>query len=254
MKISRMNWQYSDINAFKINLLLSTYYLHMKKGKLIVLDGTDGSGKATQANILLQRLRHEKYKVAYIDFPQYGEYSSVFVERYLRGEYGYPHEVGAYTASLFYALDRYAAKQKLIRWLKEGRIIIANRYVSANQIHQAGKIKDPKELKKYLQWLDVLEFTILGIPKPDLVLFLNVPPRIGQQLVDQKKQRSYLEKGRKRDIHESDTQHLLESYERACSLVKKYKYWKNITCTEQGKILPIQVIHNRIWNIIRTML
>jgi dTMP kinase len=226
----------------------------MKKGKLIVLDGTDGSGKATQAKILLQRLKHEGYKVAYIDFPQYGQYSALFVEKYLRGEFGTAKEVGPYRASLFYALDRYAAKQKLERWLKEGRIIIANRYVSSNQIHQAGKIKDKKELQRYLRWLDDLEFVKLGIPRPDVVLFLNVPPSIGQQLVDKKKQRSYLSKGTKRDIHEADMQHLLDSYHRACSLVKKYAYWKDIPCTNTKGILPIDVIARKIWGAISDLL
>ena len=145
-------------------------------------------------------------------------------------------------------------KEKIERWLKEGRIIIANRYVSANQIHQAGKITDAKELKKYLQWLDDLEFVKFAIPKPDVVLFLNVPPSIGQQLVDRKKQRSYLSKGTKRDIHEADMQHLLDSYHRACSLVKKYAYWKDISCTNEKGILPIDIIARKIWGQIQNLL
>ncbi len=223
------------------------------KGKLIVLDGTDGSGKATQTKLLLSRLKQEGYEVTSIDFPQYGSYSAAFVEKYLRGEYGSADEIDAYKASLFYALDRFAAKKQLEEWLEEGKIIIANRYVSSNMIHQAGKIRDEKQLESFLQWLDHLEFTLLGIPRPEKVLFLNVPPLIGQQLVDKKEQRSYLQKGRKRDIHEADKKHLLQSYERACSLVKKYDTWQEIICINNGEILSVEEIGEKIFRAIETI-
>lgn len=226
----------------------------MRKGKLIVLDGTDGSGKGTHSKILVQRLKKEGYNVAYIDFPQYGNYSAAFVERYLRGEYGTAKEVDAYTASLFYAIDRFAAKKKLEKWLSDGKIIIANRYVSASQIHQAGKIEKTKDLNTYLQWLDDLEYIKFGIPKPDLVLFLNVPAILNQKLVDLKSQRSYLAKGQKRDIHEADLEHLQNAYKRACSLVKKYPYWKEIVMTKKGEILPRDINAQTIWKEVQKLL
>lgn len=217
------------------------------QGKLIVIEGTDGSGKSTQLALLVKRLKKESHQVATIHFPQYGKYSAVFAEKYLKGEYGPAEEVGPYTASLFYALDRFAAKQKLQQWLEQGKIVIVDRYVSANEIHQAGKIKDPKKLDRFLEWLEDIEFEKNAIPRPDLVLFLNVPPHIGQQLVQKRKQGSTLKRDNRRDIHEEDEQHLLESYRRACYLVKKRKNWREIVCTRDGDLLPIPVIAEKIW-------
>lgn len=213
----------------------------MKKGKLIVIEGTDGSGKATQIAILAKRLRKEGKKVKVLDFPQYGKPSAYFVEKYLRGEYG---KVGPYKASLFYALDRYDISFEIKKWLREGNIILSNRYVSANMGHQAGKIKDQKEREYYEKWLTNLEYEIFSIPKPDLTILLVMPPEMGQKLVNKKKTRKYL-KGAKRDIHEKDLGHLKDAFHAYLEVAKKYR-WVVINCIEKETLLTPLSIHKEI--------
>jgi len=139
---------------------------------------TDGSGKATQTNLLVDRLRQSGYQVEVADFPRYGKKSAALVEDYLNGKFGSPKEVGPYRASIFYAIDRYDASFEIKKWLEQGKIVICNRYVSANMGHQAGKIENKEERDKFLNWLEDLEFNIFNIPKPDVVIFLYVPPEI----------------------------------------------------------------------------
>ena len=178
-----------------------------KRGKLIVIDGTDGSGKATQMNLLVERLRREGHSVEIADFPQYGMKSAALVEMYLNGFFGSAKEVSPYQSSIFYACDRFAAAKKMKKELSEGKIIISNRYETANKIHQAGKIKGQLERDKFLEWQDDLEFNIFQIPRPDMVILVHMPPEVGQELVDKKGHRDYIG-GEKRDIHEADLEHL----------------------------------------------
>ncbi len=222
-----------------------------KKGKLIVIDGLDGSGKATQTKLLINRLKKAGYKTAVTDFPQY--YSSFFgrmVGRYLSGEFGTAKQVSPYMASVLYAADRWQAKQKMQKWLNEGRIVISNRYVSANQIHQTGKIKGQKEKDKFLKWLDEMEFKVFGIPRPNLVLFLYVPYQVGQSLVMKKGLRGYIG-GVKRDIHESSKKHLNDAQKQTFSLLKKYNNWTRIDCIKGGKLLLRNDISDLVWNIVK---
>lgn len=218
-----------------------------KKGKFIVIDGTDGSGKGTQTELLVAALKEQGVKVVVTDFPQYGNPSSFFVEKYLRGEYGTVDEVGAKRASLFYALDRFDAAKQMKQWLDEGFCIVSNRYVSASMGHQTGKIKDLEERDKFLDWLNELEFEICGIPKPDEVIFLYVPPEVGQKLVDQKAAREYT-KGEKRDIHEADLEHLKNASEAYKYVADKFN-WKTITCAPEGEMLSREEIHKMILDI-----
>ena len=171
----------------------------MTKGKFIVIDGTDGSGKKTQMDLLVEKLTKQGHKVKTADFPQYGNWSAKFVEKYLQGEFGTLDKIGAKKASLFYALDRYAASFQIRNWLNLGIHVISNRYTSANKGHQVGKVKTNAERLKILEWLNDLEYGILEIPKPNLTLFLHMSPEIGQQLVDKKGHREYT-KGKKRAI------------------------------------------------------
>ena len=127
-------------------------------GKFIVIDGTDGSGKATQTELLAEKLRYAGFDVALADFPQYGKKSAGPVEEYLNGKYGPAHEVGPYRGSIFYALDRYDASFEIKEWLKQGKIVISNRYVTANMGHQGGKIKDLEEKRRFYEWLYELEY------------------------------------------------------------------------------------------------
>ena len=222
------------------------------KGRFIVLDGTDGSGKGTQVNLLVSKLKQEGYQVEIADFPQYGTWSSQFVERYLRGEFGTAKEVQAKQASLFYALDRYAASFQIRKWLEEGKIVIANRYTSANKGHQLGKLSSDEEKKVFLDWINELEYQILRIPVPDLTLFVHMKPEIGQKLVDQKEDREYTQ-GEKRDIHEADLTHLQDA-EKAyfyCLNKDSVENWKKITCFEGTEPKTIELIHQTIFEIVK---
>ena len=224
------------------------------KGKLIVIEGIDSSGKATQVDLLVKKLKKAKKKVATIDFPQY--YTSFFGEmigRCLRGEFGPIEKVNPYLASLPYALDRFLAKNKILRWLREGRIIVANRYSSANQIHQGGKLKDKKARNKFFQWLDQLEFQVLKIPRPDLVVFLKVPVEISQKLLLKRKKRDYLKKI-KQDRHEKSRDHLISAYRTANTLASKSKNWATINCLFNKKILAKEVIAKRVWEVVEKFL
>jgi dTMP kinase len=223
-----------------------------KKGKLIVIDGTDGSGKATQTKILAEKLRKEGHSVEFIDFPQYGQKSAALVEEYLNGKFGSEKEVGPYRASIFYACDRYAASFRISKWLSEGRIVIANRYTSSNMGHQAGKIKDANERDKFLSWLEDLEFNIFGIPWPDINILLYMPPEIGQRLVDKKGYREYVG-GKKRDIHESDLNHLKNAAAAYKYCAKKYN-WLVIDCAPNGSLREINDISNEVFEKVKCLL
>lgn len=217
------------------------------KGKLIVIDGTDGSGKATHAGLLIDRLSREGKDAKLTDFPQYGQPSAFFVEKYLRGEYGPLESVGAYKASLFYALDRYDASFHMRKWLDEGTIIVSNRYVSSNMGHQAGKIADPLAREKFLAWLKEIEYDMLEIPRPDVNILLFMPPEVGQQLVDRKGDRAYTQ-GKKRDIHEGDIEHLRNA-SGAYREVALREGWKVISCVKEDGVTlrTIEEIHEEIY-------
>jgi len=217
-------------------------------GKLIVISGMDGSGKATQANLLVEKIKSLNKEVEISDFPQYGNWSAVFVEKYLNGQFGTAQEVGPYRGSIFYALDRYHKSFEMKQWLQQGKIIISNRYVSANQGHQGGKIKDSEERKKYIDWVEHLEFEIFKIPKPTINIFLHVPPEIGQKLVDKKGARDYVG-GQKRDIHEADLDHLKDAEESYLYMVNNYPNWIKIDCTQNNQILTIEEIHQKVWEV-----
>lgn len=215
------------------------------KGKLIVIEGLDGSGKATQCALLRDALAAKGYDVLVVDFPQYGKPSAALVEMYLNGDFGEAKDVSPYQASIFYASDRFAAKATMLKHLKKGGVIVSNRYTTANMMHQAGKIRDAKKRAAFLKWLDALEFDIFGIPRPSQVLFLDVPPEVSQQLVATKEKRTYLKQGT-HDIHEKDKKHLIDARKSGLELAKKNK-WIKIECVgKDKKIKPIEDIHRMI--------
>lgn len=226
----------------------------MKKGVFIVLDGTDGSGKGTQTTKLVERLKLEGYQVETADFPQYGKKSAGAVEEYLNGNYGTPQEVGPYRASIFYAVDRYDASFKIRSWIDEGKIVICNRYVTANMGHQGSKITDEKELSEYLEWLHHLEYHIFNIPKPDLNIILHVTAETSQRLVDMKDAREYVG-GKKRDIHEADINHLKSAEKTYLKIANMDpRYYRLVECEEDDKLLSVDEIHNKIWEIINPII
>jgi len=224
------------------------------KGKLLVIDGTDGSGKGTQTKILVERLKTEGFRVETISFPQYGQKSAGPVENYLNGQYGSAEDVGPYRGSILYAIDRYDASFKMKSWLNDGAIIVCDRYVTANMGHQGSKIKDEKELTEYLEWLHHLEYHIFDIPKPDLNVILHVSPTTSQRLVDQKAQREYIG-DKKRDIHEADISHLIAAEQTYLTIAKNHpEYFKVIECEENETLKSPEEISELLWSTIQPLL
>src|SRR3989338_1485410 len=217
----------------------------MNKGLFIMIEGTDGSGKSVQTNLLVDALKKQGREVEQISFPQYGQPSAAMVEAYLNGEFGTAEAVGPYRASILYAIDRYAAKGKIAKWLADGKIVIANRYVASNLGHQGGKIKDMAEREKYFAWNYDLEYNIFGIPKPDVNLILHVTPEISQQLVDKKGAREYL-RGKKRDIHEDDLNHLRAAEQAYIQIARSYPEFALIECVEEDQLLSPEIIYQKV--------
>ncbi len=215
-------------------------------GKLFVIDGTDGSGKQTQFEELKKRLDKEGIEYKTVSFPNYESESSSLVKMYLSGEFGKdPKSVNAYIASTFYAVDRYATfKKGYEEYYNNGGIILADRYTTANMVHQAGKIHDEVEREKFLDWLCDLEFNLYGLPIPTKVFFLNMPVEKSLELI--KNRENKFSHTAVKDIHESSKEHLMDSYNAACSVAKKYD-WCEINCVKDDQIRTIEDIHNEIY-------
>ncbi len=216
-------------------------------GKLFVIEGTDGSGKQTQLNKLAERLKDDKIEFKTVSFPNYDSPSSSLVKMYLSGEFGTdPKDVSAYVASTFYAADRFATyKKDLEKFYNDGGIILADRYTTANMVHQASKISDLNEREKFLDWLFDLEFGIYGLPKPTEVFFLNMPPDKSEELMKNRINKFSHEE--KKDIHERNPKHIEESYLAACSLIEKYNWYEVKCVSEDNKIRSIEDIHEEIY-------
>lgn len=229
----------------------------MKKGKLIVLDGTDGSGKATQTKLLQARLKKEGYRVQTLDFPQYEKnFFGSFIGECLAGDHGDFVSIDPYIGSTLYAADRFESKEKIVRWLRSGCIVVLDRYVSSNQIHQGGKITDAKKRKKFLAWLEQMEYTVFGIPRPDGIVYLDVPVAVSQKLLankGQKEKKVYL-KRRKTDIVEGSKKYLSDSRESALLLVKKQNRWLRVECTKKEEMLPRDVVAEKVWQQVKKIL
>lgn len=222
----------------------------MKKGKLIVIDGSDGSGKATQTRLLIARLSKEGYTVKTLDFPQYeANFFGKLIGECLTGEYGDFIAIDPHLGSVLYAADRFESKPKIEGWLKKGYVVVLDRYVSSNQIHQGGKIMNPKRQKEFLTWLDQMEHGIFGLPRPDLIVYLDVPTAISQSLLraeDQKQKKVYM-KRRKTDLAETNVIHQAASRANALKLVKKLNHWTKIDCVRQGVLLSREQIAEKVW-------
>ena len=222
-------------------------------GKLFVIDGTDGSGKQTQFNKLKEKLDQEGVEYKTVSFPNYDNPSSSLVKMYLSGEFGKnAKDTSPYIASTFYAADRYATfTLGYKKYYEDGGIILADRYTTANMVHQGGKISDKKERKKFLDWLFDFEFNLYGLPVPTEVFFLNMPVEKSLQLM--KNRENKFSHDQNKDIHESDKNHLIESYNAACDIAKDYN-WREIKCVENDKIKTIDEIHEEIYSIVKKYL
>jgi dTMP kinase len=223
------------------------------RGKFLVIDGTDGSGKTVQTKLLVDRLNHEGYLVKMMDFPQYGKKACGPVEEYLNGIYGSSETVGPYKASILYAVDRYDASFEIRKHLSKGIHIVSNRYVSSNMGHQAGKISDSRERKKFLRWLYQLEYHIFEIPKPDLNIILHVPAAIARKLILKKKPREYLH-GKKMDIHEKDFRHIQHAEKTYLEIASTFRDFRLVECVEGDRLLTPEENHELIWKIVENYL
>ena len=213
-------------------------------GKLFVIDGTDGSGKQTQLNELKKRFEKENIDFKVVSFPNYDSPSSSLVKMYLSGEFGEnAKEISPYIASTFYAVDRYATfKKDFEDYYNSGGIVLADRYTTANMVHQAGKIEDKLERKKFLEWVWDFEFNLFGLPVPTEVFFLKMPPQKSIELIQNRENKFTHEKSK--DIHEKDPNHLIQSYNAACDVAKKYN-WFEIECLKENTLRTIEDIHRR---------
>lgn len=213
-------------------------------GKLYVIEGVDGSGKATQTELLYQALLSKGKPVRKVSFPDYDSPSSSLIKMYLNGEFGTdPQSVNAFATSVFFAVDRFASFRKdWQEFYENGGIIIADRYVTSNLVHQAGKISDAAEKERYIQWLSDLEYNIFGLPKPDCVIFLDMPPAYSLKL---RQQRNELKQGLTADIHEADQTYLQNAYKNAIGIAK-HQEWHTISCVADDKIRTIEDIHAEI--------
>ncbi len=224
-----------------------------KKGKIIVIEGVDSSGKATQSRLLYEKLVALKKNVKKIEFPDYGSPSSSLVKMYLSGSFGSdPRDVNAYGASIFYAADRFASfKAKWEEFYRQGGIIIADRYVSSNMIYQAAKFEDRAQRKQYLDWLDDLEYEKLGLPRPSIVLFLNLSPSFCANLSIGRNNK-FTGKSQK-DIHEADIAYMEQTYEVARQAARDYG-WHIITCSRGDAVRSVEDISAQCYEEVKDVI
>jgi dTMP kinase len=253
--------------------------MDVDKGKLIVVEGTDGSGKTVQTNLLLEKLLKKGYQVQTTDFPQYGRsFFANLIEKYLKGEFGWPqelrdhlkayplttvknsasdndsteyiesrpNEVNPYLTSILYAGDRWEAKNQMRKWLEEGNIIISNRYVCSNMAHQGAKINGTTERKAFFEWIDELEYKVYSVPRPDLIIYLHVPIEISQELI---KTRTKESEGLKSvaDLHEEDIGYMKRVQNTYCNLAASDNSWCTIECAKDNQIKSREEIAEEVW-------
>ena len=212
-------------------------------GKLIVIEGTDGSGKSTQFKLLTSRLEAENHQFQKLVFPQYAEPSSALIRMYLGGEFGTrPADVNAYAASAFYAVDRYASYKKVWgQWYEDGGLIVSDRYTTSNAVHQASK--EPVEKQpEFLKWLYDFEYDKLGLPAPDLVIYLDVPTDFTEAMM----RRREADTNTHADIHEQDMSYLA-TCRRTGKAAAEYYGWTVIHCVKDGCMRSIEDIHEEIY-------
>ena len=212
-------------------------------GKLIVIEGTDGSGKSTQFRRLQQRLEQENRQFKHLVFPRYSEPSSALIRMYLGGEFGgSPADVNSYAASAFYAVDRFASyKQDWGNWYEQGGLVLSDRYTTSNAVHQASKEHGEKQ-QEFLKWLYEFEYDKLGLPRPDLVIYLDVPTNFTEKLLRGREAAT----NTSADIHEKDMSYLATCRETGRAAAKFYN-WTVIDCVRDGAMRSIEDIHDEIY-------
>ena len=219
-------------------------------GKLIVIEGTDGSGKSTQFRLLTDRLERDGRAFQQLEFPQYSEPSSALIKMYLGGEFGSsPSDVNAYAASAFYAVDRYASYKKVWgNWYEQGGLVLSARYTTSNAVHQASK--EPEEARSaFLGWLYDFEYAKLGLPCPDLVIYLDVPTDFTEKMMRSREAATHTSA----DIHEQDLDYLA-TCRRTGKAAAEFYGWTVIDCVRDGVMRSIEDIHEEIYRLVTNCL
>ena len=219
-------------------------------GKLIVIEGTDGSGKSTQFRLMSERLNRDGVDFKHIVFPRYDQESSALIRMYLGGQFGdKPGDVNAYAASAFYAVDRFASyKMDWGKWYEDGGVILSDRYTTSNAVHQTSKLPE-NERQKYLHWLYEFEYDKLGLPSPDLTIYLDVPTDFTEKMMRKREQ----DTNTQADIHEKDTQYLATCRETGRAAAEYYG-WTVIHCVKDGAMRTIEDIHEEIYRHVKKCL
>ena len=219
-------------------------------GKLIVFEGTDGSGKSTQFELLAKRLEAEQIGFQRLRFPQYEEPSSALIRMYLGGAFGDdPEAVNAYAASTFYAVDRYASYQCGWKdYYQGGGLVVSDRYTTSNAVHQGSKVPEG-ERAEFFRWLYDLEYDRMGLPRPDLVVLLDMPVELSEQLMRKREQST----GTHADIHERDEDYLKKCRDVALHAAKYYG-WRTVSCAKDGAIRGVEDIHEEVYAIVKSCL
>lgn len=219
-------------------------------GKLIVIEGTDGSGKSTQFRLLTQHLQRDQLAFRQLVFPRYDQESSALIRMYLGGQFGTrPSDVNAYAASAFYAVDRFASyKMDWGNWYEEGGLVLSDRYTTSNAVHQASKVPE-NEQEAYLHWLYDFEYRKLGLPCPDLTIYLDVPTDFTQKLLRHREQ----DTNTQADIHEKDTAYLALCRQTGRAAARYYG-WTVIDCVKDGQMRTMEDIHDQIYALVKSCL
>ena len=219
-------------------------------GKLIVIEGTDGSGKSTQFRLLSEHMEKDGLTFKHLVFPRYAEESSALIRMYLGGQFGSnPSDVNAYAASSFYAVDRYASyKMDWGKWYEDGGVVLSDRYTTSNAVHQASK-EEGEQQKAFLAWLYDFEYSKLGLPRPDLVIYLDVPTDFTEKLLRHRES----DTNTKADIHEKDMQYLATCRKTGRAAAAFYG-WTVINCVENGKMRSMEDIHQEIYHHVKNAL
>jgi len=224
------------------------------KGKLIVIDGGDGAGKATQVSLLVKRLQADGHKVETLDFPQYTQnHFGKLLRECLDGKRGDFMAVDARIASTLYAADRFESKPRLEQWLEEGKMVILDRYVSANMMHQGAKIDDPEKLEAFLGWLDHMEHEIFCIPRPDQIIYLEVPNEVRVALKQRAIEEGKHGAGIKTDVAERNHEHQETTEMRARTIVASKNNWSLVSCCDDLEIRPREDIHEEVYKIVSAL-
>ena len=219
-------------------------------GKLIVIEGTDGSGKSTQFRLMSERLENDGVTFKHIVFPRYDQDSSALIRMYLGGQFGTkPSDVNAYAASSFYAVDRFASyKMDWGQWYQDGGVVLSDRYTTSNAVHQASK-ESEENREQFLHWLYDFEYNKLGLPRPDLTIYLDVPTDFTEKMMRQREH----DTNTKADIHEKDMQYLATCRQTGRAAAQYYG-WTVIQCVKDGQMRSIDDIHQEIYNHVKKCL